>query len=218
MSTATAARRRPSLWLRPRRIVGVLVVIAVIVGMGLDTTAVPIGSSNSGASKFSPEKYGKTKFPTIQQTVQQRAVSAKELAAALDKDKSGAVDQYALAKGAMPVLPVKFSGVVGKGQLGKFNVKVDGVPDSLTIRVQTGPAITGVVLRDSDPSIKFGDFTNQIQYQNAAAGINSAMKKQVLSGVDRDHIKGKKIRVVGAFKLVNPNSWMVTPVQISVQQ
>ncbi|HET7313476.1 DUF2291 domain-containing protein [Salinisphaera sp.] len=218
MSAATATRRAAVPKMNRKRVIGVLVVVAIIIGMGLDTTAVPIGSTGSQANKFDPAKYGKAKFPAIQKAVQNRAVPAKQLASALAGDKSAAVDKYALAKGTFPVMAVKFSGVVGKGQLGTFHVKVDGVPDSLTIRVQTGPAITGVVLRDSDPNIQFGDFVNQIQYQNAAAGINNAMKKKVLSGLDRDHLKGKTIRVVGAFQLINPDNWMVTPVQISVQQ
>lgn len=218
MSTTTADYRRPSPWLQPKRIIGLLVVVVVIVGMGLDTAVVPTGSLTSNADKFSPEAFGKAKFPSIQNNIVQHAAPAGKLASALAADKAAAADEYAVGQGTFPVIPVKFTGVVGKGQLGTYHIKVDGVPESLTIRVQTGPAIIGVVLRDSDSSIQFGDFVNQIEYQNAAAGINSAMKMQVLSDLDRDHLQGKTIRVVGAFQLINPDSWLVTPVRISVQK
>ena len=42
--------------------------------------------------------------------------------------------------------------------------------------MQTGPAINGTDLRDAPGEIKFGQFTNQIEYQNAGAALNNAMK------------------------------------------
>lgn len=218
MSTTTADYRRPSPWRQPKRIIGLLVVAIIIVAMGVDTTVVPMGSVNANENKFSPQGYGQAKFPEIQQNIVQHAVPAAKLATALADDQAGAIDKYAVGKGTFPVIPVKFTGVIGKGQLGTYHIKVDGLPQSVSVRVQTGPAIMGVVLRDSDSSIQFGDFVNQIQYQNAAAGINSAMKQQVLADLDRKHLKGKTIQVVGAFQLINPNNWLITPVKVSVQQ
>ena len=52
------------------------------------------------------------------------------------------------------------------------------------IRVQTGPAINGTDLRDATGEVKFGDFKNQIEYQNAGSAINNAMKEAVLAGID----------------------------------
>ena len=70
--------------------------------------------------------------------------------------------------------------------------------------MQTGPAINGTDLRDATGEIKFGEFKNQIEYQNAGSAINNAMKKQVLAGIDTSALPGKTISVVGAFTLVNP--------------
>ena len=111
---------------------------------------------------------------------------------------------------------MKFTGTVGDGQSGIYNVSVPGVPDDITIRVQTGPAINGTTLRDGVGGVSFGDFKNQIEYQNAAAGINDAMKTEVLSGLNRDQLAGKQITVVGAFQMINPKNWFVTPVRLSV--
>ena len=83
--------------------------------------------------------------------------------------------------------------------------------------MQTGPAINGTDLRDATGEIKFGDFKNQIEYQNAGAAINNAMKAAVLAGIDTASLAGKTVTVTGAFTLVNPKNWLVTPVEITVQ-
>ncbi len=83
--------------------------------------------------------------------------------------------------------------------------------------MQTGPAINGTDLRDATGDIEFGQFTNQIEYQNAGAAINDEMKEQVLSGIDTGDLSGETVDVTGVFKLINPNNWLVTPVSLSVQ-
>lgn len=87
----------------------------------------------------------------------------------------------------------------------------------MLIRVQTGPAINGTDLRDATGAIAFGQFVNQIDYQNAGSALNKEMKKQVLSKIDASKLAGKTISVVGAFKLINPNNWLVTPVKLDAQ-
>lgn len=85
------------------------------------------------------------------------------------------------------------------------------------VRVQTGPAVNGTDLRDATGTISFGDFTNQIEYQNAGAGINNAMKADVLADLDRENLTGKTIEVTGAFTMISAKNWLVTPVELSVQ-
>lgn len=222
MTAATRSQRPPRApaTSRTKTVVGIVIVIAVLVAMGLDTTVVTQGSSGATASsnQFSAQAYGQKEFPKVQKTISQRAAPAAKLASAIQQDKDAAVDKYGVPGDIAPIMSVKFTGVVGKGDSGTFNVKVDGVPQDLTIRLITGPAITNTVLRDGVGNIAFGDFENQIQYQDAGSGINNAMKKQVLAGLDRDQLTGKTVHVVGAFQLINPNNWLVTPVRLSVQQ
>lgn len=221
MTAATRSHRSGSTGMSPmvKRGIGAVAVVILLVAMGLDTTVVPIGSSvGESSGQFSPEEYGKTEFPKVQKAIEQRAAPADVLANAIADDKDAAVKKYGVPTDIAPIMAVKFTGTVGEGTSGMYNVKVDGVPSDLTIRVQTGPAINGTVLRDGVGNIEFGDFTNQIEYQNAGAAINSEMKKEVLQGLDRDHLTGKKVTVVGAFQLINPNNWLVTPVRLSVQQ
>ena len=92
--------------------------------------------------------------------------------------------QYGVAAGVGAVIPVTFTGVVGEGKSGIYDVAVDGLAGETQIRVQTGPAINGTDLRDATGEIKFGQFKNQIEYQNAGSAINNAMKKAVLAGID----------------------------------
>jgi predicted lipoprotein len=83
--------------------------------------------------------------------------------------------------------------------------------------VQTGPAINGTDLRDASGTIEFGQFKNQIEYQDAGSGINRAMKKAVLDPIDTKDLSGKTLDIVGAFRLINPKNWRITPVKVTVE-
>ena len=201
-----------------RRLILGAVALALLAGMALDTKVVKIGSEQDVAEAgFSPEKFGAEKFPSVRESIVSRAVDAATLSQAVAADKAAATKQYGVAAGVGAVFPVKFTGVVGEGKSGIYNVAVDGLAGETKIRMQTGPAINGTDLRDATGDIKFGDFKNQIEYQNAGAAINTAMKAETLAGVDTASLTGKTVAVTGAFTLVNPKNWMVTPVEITVQ-
>jgi predicted lipoprotein len=194
-----------------------VVVIAVIAAMALDTKVVTIGSADDVQEQgFSPDSYGQKMFPAIQQDVASRAVEAKTLADALQANQQDAVKKYGVGA-PLPVFAVKLTGVVQAGQMGIFPLKVDGLAEGMQVRLQTGPAITGTDLRDANGKIQFGDFTNQIEYQNAGSAINRAMKSAVLDTLDRDALPGKTVDVVGVFRLLNAKNWMVTPVSMEVK-
>ena len=194
-----------------------VVVVAVIAAMALDTKVVKIGSADDVQEQgFSPDSYGQKTFPGIQQDVAARAVEAKTLADALQANQAEAVKQYGVGS-PLPVFPVKLEGVVQTGQMGIFLLQVEGLPASTKVRLQTGPAITGTDLRDANGKIQFGDFTNQIEYQNAGSAINRAMKTAVLDKLDRDALPGKTVQVIGVFRLLSANNWMVTPVGVEVK-
>ncbi|GAA4228522.1 DUF2291 domain-containing protein [Sagittula sp. NFXS13] len=212
--TATEIIKRPRVSKRSMLIGGVAV--AVLAAMALDTTVVRIGSEQDArADGFSPDAFGAETFPRVRSFVTENAVEAGTLVAAIAQDKSAAGEQYG-SGGMMPVIPVTFSGVVGEGKGGVYDVAVPEA-EGVRIRVQTGPAVNGTDLRDAPGDIAFGQFKNQIEYQDAGSGINRAMKAAVLDGIDRDSLPGKTIEVTGVFKLLNPKMWLVTPVEVSVQ-
>lgn len=210
----TADMRQPRFKLRQLMLMAV--VATVLVAMGLDTKVVRLDSEQQ-AQGFSPASYGAKEFPRIQADVESRAVDAVTLAKAIMQDKSAAGEQYGVSSGIGPVMPVKLTGTVGQGKAGIYTVKVDGMPEEITLRVQTGPAINGTDLRDATGDISFGQFTNQIEYQNAAAAINDTMKAQVLAAVDTGDLEGRTVAVTGVFKLINPKNWLITPVKLEVQ-
>ncbi|WP_165856375.1 DUF2291 family protein [Marinobacter sp. JSM 1782161] len=202
----------------PARLAAIVVGVAVLILMALDTTVVEIGSAQDARDDgFNPEQYGQSQFPAIRSHVEERAVSAATLASAIAEDQTAAGQEYGTPAGIGPIMPVTFTGVAGEGKSGIYPVTVDGVPGKVTVRVQTGPAINGTDLRDATGEIEFGQFTNQIEYQNAGAAINNAMKADVLANVDTDSLAGKTVTVTGVFKLINPNNWLVTPVGMDVQ-
>ncbi|MFO1207766.1 MAG: DUF2291 domain-containing protein [Amaricoccus sp.] len=216
-SSPDVAAQAPVRWTRTRLIIAAVAVI-LVVAMAFSTKVVKIGSELDVAEgAFSPETFGAEQFPKVKASIVERAVDATTLAPAVVADKAAAAKQYGVAAGVGSVIPIKFTGVVQDGKSGIYNVAVDGLPPEVKIRVQTGPAINGTDLRDATGEIAFGHFKNQIEYQNAGAAINNEMKKQVLAGLDTSALTGKTISVTGAFTLVNPKNWLVTPVEISVQ-
>jgi predicted lipoprotein len=191
--------------------------VLVLVGIALDTKVVKHGSAEDVQEQgFSPEKYGTETFPKIQHSVEQRAVDAKMLFSALKADSQQATEKYGVGT-PMAVFPVTFSGVVGEGKKGIYSVQVNDMPASFQLRLQTGPVVTGTDLRDATGEIQFGDFKNQIEYQNAGSALNQAMKQAVLDKVDGETLSGKTVKVTGVFRLLNPDNWLVTPVRMEIQ-
>jgi predicted lipoprotein len=193
-------------------------IAALVAVMALDTKVVVIGSAEDLQEQgFNPESYGEAQFPRIRDSVMERAVDAPALAEAIQADQSAAAAEYGVGEGIGPVVPVRFTGTVGEGKSGVYEVDVADVPEEITIRVQTGPAINGTDLRDATGDIEFGQFTNQIEYQDAGAAINDAMKAEVLTDLDTSDLSGETISVTGVFKLINPKNWFVTPVAMQVE-
>jgi predicted lipoprotein len=216
LQAGTPINKRPNP--RLRLTIASVAALVLLAAMAFDTKIVQIGSADDAQPNvFAPDTYGEQQFPKIQADIEGRAVAADVLAAAIAKDKAAAAKQYGVAGSVGSEIPVKLTGVAGKASSGIYRIAVDGLPDTLVVRVQTGPAINGTDLRDATGTINFGQFTNQIDYQNAGSALNKEMKKQVLAKVDTANLTGKTISVIGVFQLINPNSWLITPVKLDVQ-
>jgi predicted lipoprotein len=215
-ATLPATKRGPSRGL----VIGVAAAIVLVGAMALDTKVVRIDSATSVApGTFSAADYGATQFPIVQASIERRAVSAATIASAVASNRAAAAKKYGVDTGAGAEIPVKFTALVGKGDFGTYDVTIDGVPKAIAVQLQTGPAITGTDLRDATGTITFGQFTNQIDYQNAGSALNKQMKKDVLAKLDTSNLTGKKIAVVGVFLLsdASAHSWLVTPVKLELQ-
>ena len=175
--------------------------------MALDTKVVRIGSpTDVQPGVFSPAAFGASEFPKVQSAIESRAVDAPTLAAAIAKDQGAAAKQYGTPTGTGPEFPVKFIGVAGKNDFGVYDVKAEGVPDNAADPAfRRGLPSWEPTCGTPPGTISFGQFTNQIEYQNAGSALNKEMKKQVLSKIDTGNLTGKTIAVVGAFQLSDPN-------------
>lgn len=220
MSDSTAEAPAPKAPAPSRRglYIALALTIAVATGIALDTTVVSVGSEQDVRQQaFSPDSYGQQEFPRIQEFVKSKALDAATLGPAVLADKKAAAQQYGTPASTGAIMFVTLTGVVGEAKSGVYTVLADGVPGDITVRVQTGPAINGTDLRDATGDIAFGQFKNQIEYQNVGSGINRAMKTVVLDGIDTANLTGKTVTITGAFRLINPKNWMITPVEVEVQ-
>lgn len=191
---------------------------AILAAIALDTTVVSVGSdSDLRQQAFSPDAYGTDEFPRIRDVIVDRAVDAPKLAQAIAADKDATIVEHGTPASTGAILMVTVTGVAGEARAGVYPLTVDGLPEDLRIRVQTGPAINGTELRDAPGDIAFGSFKNQIEYQDVGSGINRAMAAAVLAPVDTTALSGKQVTVTGAFRLINPSNWLITPVTLEIQ-
>jgi len=218
MSTPTEVTIRKPTRFSPALLTSLAAAVVVLGAIAIDTTVVRIGSENDVRQQgFSAETYGAEEFPKVKASIEERAAPAVEVATAIAADKAAAGEKYGVATSIGPVIPVTFTATVGERKSNYHTMTIDGLPGELTVRVQTGPAVNGTDLRDATGTIEFGQFKNQIEYQDAGSALNNEMKKAVLAGVDVENLTGKTVDITGVFKLVNPKSWLVTPVKLEVK-
>lgn len=224
MSTASAAAPRASRAPARRKIplgrwiaIGLTVLCLLVVVLG--TKVVPQGQVEElaeGPAAFDKATFGAEQFPVVQAAIAERAVPAPELAEAIAADPEAAAADHGVEAAGQTVFSTTFTGTVGEGSGGIYEIDVDGMPEGVTVRLQTGPAINGTELRDATGEFDFSQFTNQIEFQDAGAALNETMKAQVLDPLDAEDLSGKTVTVTGAFTLVNPEGWLVTPSAMEV--
>jgi predicted lipoprotein len=214
---AIAAPKAPSSSRKSLYLSGAIA-LAVVAAIGLNTTVVRIGSEADVRQQvFSPDAFGEAEFPRIKSFVTEKALDAATIAPEVLSDKVAAGKKYGTVSSTGAIMMVRVTGVLGESKAGNYDLAVDGMPADIKVRVQTGPAINGTDLRDAPSDIEFGAFKNQIEYQDAGSGINRAMKKAVLDGIDTTSLTGKTVEVVGTFRLGNPKNWLITPVSVVVK-
>jgi predicted lipoprotein len=197
---------------------GIAAAAVALAGIMLDTKIVHIGSkADMRQQAFSPDDYGQQEFPRIAEFIKTRAADATELAAALAAGSTAAIAKYGTPSTTGAIMSVRVAGTAGEPKAGIYPLAVEGMPEGVTIRVQTGPAINGTELRDAPGDIAFGSFKNQIEYQNAGAGINRAMKAAVLDPIDTSRLAGRRVEITGAFRMINPRNWLITPVEVGIK-
>ncbi|GLZ11569.1 lipoprotein [Actinomadura sp. NBRC 104425] len=209
----SAARRLGRLTLGRVCLVALVVLIGAILA---DTTyrsddAQPAGQAQKfDAAKFGAENYESKVVPAIQQ----KAVDIVTLHKAIAADSEAAGRKYGNREGTGPYsYAVSLTGTAKEAEGGLLRVDVPDLDDA-RVSVQIGPAVNGTALRDAVGFIKFGQFTNQVEYADAGTALNNQVKAKVLASLDVDALKDKKVTVVGAMTPLTPDVLTITPVSI----
>jgi predicted lipoprotein len=204
--------------LTPGRLIAAGVILVVLILMFFSTKILTGKEATEAApGTFSPQSYAQEKFSSeIAPDIIKRATELAVVQKAIAADPVAAAKKYGVVSGSSPaVYSVKFTGTAGEpGANGQMPVTVPGMPSDIKVLLQTGPAINGTAVRDATGKVQFSQFKNQIDYQNVGAELNKQVKDQVLANVDPASLAGKKVAAVGAFSLINPSAYIITPVQI----
>ncbi len=211
---------RKSTALRPGRLIGFGAILVLLVLMFFGTKILTGSQATQAApGTFSPQAFAQEKYESeIVPDIEKRATDIATVSQALHTDPAAAAKQYGVVSGTSPaVYSVKLAGVAGAPDAnGLVPVKVDGVPAGIKVFVQMGPAVNGTAIRDATGKVDYTQFKNQIDYQNVGAELNNQLKKLVLANVDKQSLEGKTVSVVGAFQLINPAAYIITPVKVDV--
>ena len=170
--TATLTRR-----ISPRRIVGVVVLVAMIVAMVLSTKFLtPTELAAIAPKAFDPAATAQDLYTKAQADLPGQAADLGKVVPAIQSDPKSAADTY---KAVSPnenayVFTVKATGTVVEATDASLRIKVDGVPDQTVVLVPLTTAVNGSVLRDA-LGFKFADAPGQTQYQYVADELKKLM-------------------------------------------
>lgn len=197
----------------------VVAAVVLVVAMVADTKF--LTSAESAAKqpvRFSAKTYAAKTFPRLAVEIGQKATDITVLAPAADRNLAAAGGRYGNDLGAGQfAFPVKASGKVTQADADFLVLSVPGLPAKDTVRIPLAMAINGIPVRDATGSVKFGDFTDQSDYQSVANEFGLIIATSILAPLHPASLKGKSITVVGAWGSGGPpNSYILQPVSIKV--
>lgn len=203
MASAQIAQSKRSV--TPRRIVGVVVLVALVVAMALSTKFLtPTELASIAPKPFDPAGTAQTLFTQAQADLPGRAVDLGKVVPAIQSDPKSAADTF---KAVSPnensyVFTVKATGTVVEATDASLRIKVDGVPDQTPVLVPLTTAVNGSVLRDA-MGFKFADAPGQTEYQYVADELKQLMLADVASAVpDAASLQGKQVEVLGVVSVI----------------
>jgi predicted lipoprotein len=212
-SLRTPVARRAALW-----IAGGVVLVAA----AASTTYVgPDDPRAAGQAAFSAEEYVAEAFPEIVEAIRGDTTDLTVLAAALADDPAAAGEQYGVDLGAGQfAYRVSAAGeVVDVDDDFVYLAVADPAGESgeLDVRIPLGTALTGTPVRDATGTIKFGDFTDQNEYQSVANQLKLKIQSEVIAPADPPSLAGRSVTVTGAWSTGGPpDLFIVQPVTIEV--
>ncbi|MGW0948322.1 DUF2291 family protein [Streptomyces sp. NPDC002623] len=220
MTPAEPARARSDTADRRNRLTlgrsALLALVVLVVAIGATTTYRSDSEATAGVKpKFDAAKYGADTYEAkVVPAIKKNAVEITTLHQAMAADAAAAGRTYGHRAGTGPYsYAVTLTGTAGEARSGLLQVTVPGL-DKTRVSVQIGPAINGAALRDAPGFITFGQFTNQVDYADAATALNTEMKAKLLKSFDPAAVKGKTITVTGAMTPLTADLLTITPISI----
>jgi predicted lipoprotein len=211
-----APSRRPGFWLR---LIFILLGLTVVVVAFASTKVVSIAAADAASGdKFSPAKFAEDNYsskivPKIESEAIDLTTLLAKLAGGADKSTLG----HSSGKDSAYAFPITVTAVAGDPTPPVIQLAVDGLPDKTVVVMQIGPAVNGTAIRDVSGTISFNQFTNQLEYQAVATELNNQVKESVLSKLDAQSLKGKTLKITGAFLLgSNPQFISIVPIKVEV--
>ena len=209
-------RRNPS----RVRLVGLVLLVALVVAMALNTKFLTPAEVAAIAPKpFDPAQTAAELYAKAQEELPDRAQPLDEVVPAVQSDVRAAAEKYEATRPAEGsyVFPVEATGTVAEATDASLRLEVDGVPRQTPVLVPLSTAVNGTVIRDA-MGFKFADAPGQTDYQYVGDELKKLMLEEVDGSVaDPQSLKGKKVTVIGAVNVQGAGTAVPEAKPVNVQ-
>jgi predicted lipoprotein len=196
--------QRPHRTIGRTRLVGAVLLVALLVAMALNTKFLTPAEVAAIAPKpFDPAQTAADLYAKAQQELPGQAQPLGEVVPAVQADLKAAAAKYKAvspAEGSY-VFPVTATATVAEATDASLRLQVSGVPSQTPVLVPLSTAVNGTVVRDV-MGFKFADAPGQTDYQYVGDELKKLMLAEIDSSVsDPTSLKGKQVTVVGAVNV-----------------
>ena len=186
------------------RLVGALLLVALLVAMALNTKFLTPAEVAAIAPKpFDPARTAADLYAKAQQDLPDQAQPLGEVVPAVQADVKAAGQKYKAvtpAEGSY-VFPVTATGTVAEATDAALSLRVQGVPSETPVLIPLSTAVNGTVIRDV-MGFKFAQAPGQTDFQYVGDELKKLMLAEIGSSIDDPKsLKGKQITVVGALNI-----------------
>ena len=212
--------QRPHRAVTRNRLVGLVLLLALIVAMALNTKFLTPAEVAAIAPKpFDPSQTAEELYTRAGEELPGKAQPLGEVVPALQSDLPAAADKYGAVSPATGsyVFPVEASGTVAEASEASLRLTVDGVPGQTPVIVPLTTAVNGTVVRDV-MGFKFADAPGQTDYQYVGDELKKLMLADLESSVaDPASLEGKQVTVLGAVSVQATGSTVPRAKPLNVQ-
>jgi len=212
--------QRPHRLVTRNRLVGVVLLVALVVAMALNTKFLTPGEVAAIAPKaFDPSQTADELYTRAAQELPGKAKPLGEVVPALQSDLPAAAEKYDAVSPATGsyVFPVRATGTVAEATDASLRLTVPGVSGQTPVIIPLTTAVNGTVVRDV-MGFKFADAPGQTDYQYVGDELKKRMLADLESSVaDPESLKGKKVTVLGAVGVQATGSTVPRAKPLNVQ-